>query len=293
MINLRPRIARRPLQAIGAAPAAAAAAQAPSDNGSGILWLLGTLAALWGVSKIWNPAKLAYAGVGASEAGSKDWRNKEEFIKYFMSFYGPRGVYPDVLPGLEKHEIVRGIEMRMRGGDFDGDSIDREVIRDFILEARTGQNVESEWRRTERGHGRAGEASERKAAPKTTGSEAKVRDRDGNLWLVIPGTPFLEDDDGERYTRDYVNQKHGPLTPVSALRGAAAERKLGKKQLDSEIERIFNQHGQNIEFNIMDLGKIHSAGRDAYLAGQPIEPAIVAAIAKYRMNEHGGMSAAI
>ena len=41
-------------------------------------------------------------------------------------------------------------------------------------------------------------------------------------------------------------------------------KKLTAKKLDSLIGTFFNKYGSNVEFNIMDLGKIFAAGRIAY-----------------------------
>jgi len=64
--------------------------------------------------------------------------------------------------------------------------------------------------------------------------------------------------------------------------------KLKGKKLDAEINRLFKQHGNNIQFHIMDLGKIHKAGADAAASGEDIEAAVVAAINKYKLSEGGG-----
>ncbi len=54
------------------------------------------------------------------------------FIEYFISFYGPVGLYPFPFR-LTKRDIKLGI--KLRGSNFEGDSIDREAIRDIILTA--------------------------------------------------------------------------------------------------------------------------------------------------------------
>jgi hypothetical protein len=56
-------------------------------------------------------------------------RKQKEFIKYFESFYGPNGLYP--IEGLTQEQVLLGIALR--GKLFEGDSIDREAIRDIIL----------------------------------------------------------------------------------------------------------------------------------------------------------------
>jgi hypothetical protein len=52
-----------------------------------------------------------------------------KFIEYFRTFYGASGLYP--IKRLKDEDIIKGI--RARGRNFDGDSIDRETIRDMII----------------------------------------------------------------------------------------------------------------------------------------------------------------
>lgn len=54
-----------------------------------------------------------------------------EFIEYVFQFYGPNGLYP--IKGITVRLVRLGIAMR--GSNFEGDSIDREAIRDLILVA--------------------------------------------------------------------------------------------------------------------------------------------------------------
>lgn len=61
-----------------------------------------------------------------------------DFIDYCLMFYGhgPDAVYPY---GFHFSEICEGMIARMQarpGLDFDGDSLDRELVRDFVLDAR-------------------------------------------------------------------------------------------------------------------------------------------------------------
>jgi len=55
-----------------------------------------------------------------------------EFIKYFREFYDVNGLYP-----LGFTFTDRQIELcvELRGSNFEGDSIDREAIRDILLVA--------------------------------------------------------------------------------------------------------------------------------------------------------------
>jgi len=62
------------------------------------------------------------------------------------------------------------------------------------------------------------------------------------------------------------------------------------KRIDKAVEDAFNTHGKGfqkpmLKFHILDLGKIHDAGVAAAQAGQDIEAAVIAAIAKYRFND--------
>ena len=57
-----------------------------------------------------------------------------------------------------------------------------------------------------------------------------------------------------------------------------------EKRIDAAADAAFYKHGNQIQFNIMDLGKIHDAGVVAGRAGGDIEAAVVAAITKYRAN---------
>lgn len=72
--------------------------------------------------------------------------------------------------------------------------------------------------------------------------------------------------------------------PEGDWSAGAGERRPSKKAIDSEIERIYYRHGQGVQIDIMDIGKIFAAGHAALAASQPMEPAIVEAIARYRRN---------
>jgi hypothetical protein len=59
----------------------------------------------------------------------------KEFKEYFYSFYGVKGIYP--IEGLKDIDIIEAIEIRKKNFpdlEFDGDSIDREIVRDIILD---------------------------------------------------------------------------------------------------------------------------------------------------------------
>ena len=62
------------------------------------------------------------------------------FTKYMMDFYGPESeIHPELNFNEFQINIATSIyKMRLtaRGLDFEGDSVDREAVRDIILEAR-------------------------------------------------------------------------------------------------------------------------------------------------------------
>lgn len=72
------------------------------------------------------------------------------------------------------------------------------------------------------------------------------------------------------------------LTSGRAL--GAAEKKLSKKQIDKLIEQTYYKYGSGIQIDIMNIQKVFDAGHAAYSAGQSLDDAIIAAIAKYREN---------
>ena len=62
------------------------------------------------------------------------------FTQYMMDFYGPEGLYP---MGVNETQIALATQLykcRLPNGalDFVGDSVDREGVRDLIIEARKG-----------------------------------------------------------------------------------------------------------------------------------------------------------
>lgn len=61
----------------------------------------------------------------------------EDFIDYVMSFYGPGEIY-DMGATRREVEIAIGIRLGNTEIPFDGDSVDREMIRDIILEKVRG-----------------------------------------------------------------------------------------------------------------------------------------------------------
>ena len=60
--------------------------------------------------------------------------------------------------------------------------------------------------------------------------------------------------------------------------------KRQSNKLDKEVEKAFSRHGRNIQFGVMDLGKISGETRNAVLAGEDIDNAMKTAVAKYRKS---------
>jgi metal-sulfur cluster biosynthetic enzyme len=72
---------------------------------------------------------------------------------------------------------------------------------------------------------------------------------------------------------------------VGNTRGQQMVRKTKEeKRIEAATEAAFNLHGKNIQFNVMDLGKIYNAGVNAGKAGQSIEDAVKAAITQYKQS---------
>ena len=80
--------------------------------------------------------------------------NKKEikdFKKYVWSFYGRgEGIYKDFFGNnLKMKEVERAIQIRLENIklQFDGDSIDREIVRDIIYKMRDpNANTEHEFK---------------------------------------------------------------------------------------------------------------------------------------------------
>jgi len=65
---------------------------------------------------------------------SKEFIN--DFIGYVMSFYGPDGLYPmganRTIVRKATNDIIR--ISKIKGREFCGDSIDRELVRDLLID---------------------------------------------------------------------------------------------------------------------------------------------------------------
>ena len=64
----------------------------------------------------------------------------EKFIDYCMSFYGPEGLSP---MGMTPEEITKAARLISLWGDLEGDSVDRERVRDIVRVMR-GENL-TKW----------------------------------------------------------------------------------------------------------------------------------------------------
>ena len=67
----------------------------------------------------------------------------KKFIDYCMSFYGPQGLYP---MGMTPDEIQKAVRLMDLIGnfEFEGDSIDRERVRDIVRVMR-GEKLTTHW----------------------------------------------------------------------------------------------------------------------------------------------------
>jgi len=65
----------------------------------------------------------------------------KEFIDYVMSFYGPGGVYDMDATVEEVKEAIVLLSVRFPNTEFVGDSIDREHVREIIIDRRKAFNA--------------------------------------------------------------------------------------------------------------------------------------------------------
>lgn len=70
----------------------------------------------------------------------------KEFVEYVYGFYGKeKGLYRDFFgSGVTRQEIKRALAVRLENKKipFDGDTIDREIVRDIILARRALRTLE-------------------------------------------------------------------------------------------------------------------------------------------------------
>ena len=65
--------------------------------------------------------------------------NEKEFEDYCFEFYGPKEMYGDFFDhSLTREELRLAIKLRLSNKEFgfDGDSLDREIVRDILLAVR-------------------------------------------------------------------------------------------------------------------------------------------------------------
>lgn len=68
--------------------------------------------------------------------------NRQAFIEYCWKFYAPKEIYGRFFENkLTLKQLSAACDLRMTSPNFDGDSIDREVVRD-ILRLALDPNVE-------------------------------------------------------------------------------------------------------------------------------------------------------
>lgn len=73
---------------------------------------------------------------------------------------------------------------------------------------------------------------------------------------------------------------------------AAKRKSKFEKQVDGLVEKFYRQHGQGVQIDVMDIGKIYAAGLEAATAAQAteanlegaVEQAVIAAIGRLRKN---------
>ena len=66
-----------------------------------------------------------------------------QFIEYCMGFYGPQGLYPMGMTPAEIQKAVRLMDL-VGNLDLEGDSIDRERVRDIVRVMR-GEKLTTHW----------------------------------------------------------------------------------------------------------------------------------------------------
>lgn len=60
-----------------------------------------------------------------------------EFIEYCWAFYGPHQIYGEFFGHtLTRGELEEAVQTRIKTADFAGDTIDREAVRDIMLDKR-------------------------------------------------------------------------------------------------------------------------------------------------------------
>jgi len=57
-----------------------------------------------------------------------------------------------------------------------------------------------------------------------------------------------------------------------------------EKLIDDQVHAAFKAHANCVQINMMDLGKVLDAGRNALKAGHNLDEAMAVAVAQYRKN---------
>jgi hypothetical protein len=109
--------------------------------------------------------------------------------------------------------------------------------------------------------------------PKLTDTKLK-----GDSWV-----PRNEDENPQPKEDTNLNKTAGRFPVKPGTNPSPRAQKMIQKKLDQEIEHIYGIHGNGVQINIMDIGKVFEAGYQAYLADQPLEPAIIDVIQKLRI----------
>lgn len=61
-------------------------------------------------------------------------KNLNDFVDYVFSFYGPGEMYSNFFKTpITKAQIRKATVVRISSGQFEGDSFDREAVRDIML----------------------------------------------------------------------------------------------------------------------------------------------------------------
>jgi hypothetical protein len=87
--------------------------------------------------------------INAMSAIADSYTNHDTFIEYVMSFYNDKdGIYP--IAGLTTDDVKKALEERLENSSvsFQGDSIDREAVRDIIIK---NMEVEPDYTSTAKG----------------------------------------------------------------------------------------------------------------------------------------------
>lgn len=156
------------------------------------------------------------------------------------------GLTPD---DFDPEQLARGIEVELEHTQDVG--IATEIAMDHLVEDPMYY---------EKLNAMEMNARRRVYAPKTPpkGQRELLVDREGGEWVVIPDSPFLEIE-GERYTRDWVEQRVGPLRPkltenarafyVFEMSGTKPLRQVNVKPLTlakaKQLARIGAQNGKH------------------------------------------------